>query len=256
MEAHAPLQPSRSLAGTFVESDYRVDRGPPKLNRDDADLIEYKMARYDEEILELDAALGDLLVELEQRGVLDRSWLVITADHGESFGEHGATEHGTNVYGNVTWIPLLIQPPRGVDLIVRDDAVSLLDVTATLSAIGGREIVGDGRDLRWPWPDKGVVKIEFFGDPRKVEARGAIAGQPQRAVIRGDAKLIERAGQRELYRLRDDPGERRDLLVEKPALVAELEHELPPLREGVVERERIDLSSEDEAELRALGYIY
>jgi hypothetical protein len=41
MEAHAPLQPSRSLAGTFVESDYRVDRGPPKLNRDDADLIEY-----------------------------------------------------------------------------------------------------------------------------------------------------------------------------------------------------------------------
>ena len=69
-------------------------------------------ARYQEEIRELDAAVGSLLAELERRGIADRAWVVVTSDHGEAFGEHDVTEHGTTVYGEVARVPLVVQPPR------------------------------------------------------------------------------------------------------------------------------------------------
>jgi arylsulfatase A-like enzyme len=255
MEAHAPLLPSRGFAGTWVEPDPRMHTGPPTLLQDTPAQLAYKMARYDEEILELDAELGRFLAWLDEEGWLDRSWLVITADHGEGFGEHGVTEHGTNVYGGVTHVPLLIQPPAGVALPPCDDAVSLIDVTRTLSAAGGAEPVGDGRDLRDPGSGPRAVQIEFFGDERKAAEHGPLAREPQRAAILGDAKLLEIGGRRELYRLRADPGERQDRLASDAEEAERLGAALPPLRRGEVVAPAADLSPDDEAELRALGYI-
>ena len=69
---------------------------------------------YDDCIADLDEQLGKLVDELDRRGVLERTWLIITSDHGESFGEHaGVFCHGTSLYETELHVPLLIIPPGG-----------------------------------------------------------------------------------------------------------------------------------------------
>ena len=69
---------------------------------------------YDDCIADLDEQLGSLFDELNMRGVLERTWLIITSDHGESFGEHaGVFCHGSSLYQTELHVPLLIIPPGG-----------------------------------------------------------------------------------------------------------------------------------------------
>ena len=101
---------------------------------------------YDDCVADLDEQLGMLLDELLRRGVLDRTWLFITADHGESFGEHaGIFSHGTSLYQTELHVPLLIVPPggRATKRVVKE-TVSLRDLAATIV-----EVVGLGSALRF-----------------------------------------------------------------------------------------------------------
>ena len=69
---------------------------------------------YDECVANLDEHLGLLLGELGRRGALERTWLIITSDHGESFGEQpGFFGHGTSLYQQQLHVPLVIVPPSG-----------------------------------------------------------------------------------------------------------------------------------------------
>ena len=69
---------------------------------------------YDDCIANLDEQLGLLLDELERRGVLESTWVIITSDHGESFGEQpGVFLHGTSLYQPQVHVPLVIVPPPG-----------------------------------------------------------------------------------------------------------------------------------------------
>ena len=69
---------------------------------------------YDDCIADLDEQLGRLIDELGRRDILDQTWLIVTADHGESFGEHpGVFGHGTSLYQTQLHVPLVIIPPRG-----------------------------------------------------------------------------------------------------------------------------------------------
>ena len=68
---------------------------------------------YDACIADLDEQLGMLVEELGRRGVLNRTWLIITADHGESFGEHSEIfSHGTSLYQSELHVPLSDRAPR------------------------------------------------------------------------------------------------------------------------------------------------
>ncbi len=68
---------------------------------------------YDNCIAHVDEMLGQLTGELERRGLLETTWIVITSDHGEGFGEHGLFEHGESLYSTEIHVPLLIVPPLG-----------------------------------------------------------------------------------------------------------------------------------------------
>ena len=69
---------------------------------------------YDDCIADLDEQLGSLFDELRARGVLERTWLIITSDHGESFGEHaGVFCHGSSLYQTELHVPLLDHSPGG-----------------------------------------------------------------------------------------------------------------------------------------------
>ena len=69
---------------------------------------------YDDCVADLDEQLGRLIDELDRRAVLERTWVIIAADHGESFGEHpGVFCHGTSLYQTQLHVPLVIIPPAG-----------------------------------------------------------------------------------------------------------------------------------------------
>jgi arylsulfatase A-like enzyme len=97
---------------------------------------------YDDCVADLDEQLGRLIDELGRRGVLERTWLFITADHGESFGEHpGVYRHGTSLYQTEVRVPLLVMPPGGSPTQKRvTETVSLRDLPATIvDALGLQE---------------------------------------------------------------------------------------------------------------------
>src|SRR5262249_39768461 len=150
----------------------------------------------------LDARLALLFVELEVSGSMDRTWLFVTADHGEAFREHETSSHGSSIYNEQVRIPLIVKPPRGVWLSPTRDAVCLLDVTTTIAAIAGRGGFGAGHDLRQaPIPGRSVG-IEFRGGFRtSIAEYGTTADDPARAVVIGRLKLLERGGSYELYDL-------------------------------------------------------
>jgi arylsulfatase A-like enzyme len=66
---------------------------------------------YDDCLRGLDAEIGRFLRDLRAAGLLDHTWIVITADHGEHFGEHDLFGHGTSLYNELTHVPLLLIPP-------------------------------------------------------------------------------------------------------------------------------------------------
>src|SRR5262249_5584237 len=74
-----------------------------------ADVVAAATAMYDAAIAYDDALLGRVIGALRARGVLDRTILVVVADHGELLGEHGAFGHGRSLYEPLLRVPLLIR---------------------------------------------------------------------------------------------------------------------------------------------------
>ena len=66
---------------------------------------------YDDCLHGMDAELGRFLGGLRESGMLTNTWVVITADHGEHFGEHGHFGHGSSLYNAMTHVPLILIPP-------------------------------------------------------------------------------------------------------------------------------------------------
>ncbi|MDP6538817.1 MAG: sulfatase [Planctomycetota bacterium] len=223
VDAHAPYLPPRDLRGRFAP--WSPFERPEHLAIAQSEAEKRRLeARYDECIAGLDRDLGLLFDELEARGRLADAWIVITSDHGEAFGEHGVTEHGTTVYGEVTHIPLVVVPPAGVLLPAPSDPASLVDVAATLAGVAGAEWTGGGRDLREPAASPAEpTLVEFYGDPAKARRHGELARLPARALVEGSLKLVVHGGASELYDLDADPGELRDLAAERPEDLRRLE---------------------------------
>jgi len=230
-DAHGPYDPVPEFRGRFRPPS--LFERPEHLSIDfDARHIDALIDRYDEEIAYLDHQLGFLLDELDRRGVLDRSWVFVTSDHGEAFAEHGVTEHGTNVYDEVVRVPLIVLPPAGVWLDRHEGPVSLVDVAATIAGIAGTSLEGPGRDLRILAGRATSVSIQFYGDAYKARLHGPLAAEAARAVVHGRYKLIEyRNGRIELYDVLADPGEREDLADELPERAEELRALLEPYGE-------------------------
>ena len=110
---------------------------------------------YDNCIAYLDGRLGELFDVLQRRGVLDRTLVIVTADHGEDLGEHGLFDHGESLYRPEVRVPLLIVlPARSQFSGVVSKVVSLRDLPATIvelvglaggSPFPGRTLLGPGR---------------------------------------------------------------------------------------------------------------
>ena len=95
---------------------------------------------YEAELAYVDRVLGDFLAFLERRGLLNKSLIVFTSDHGEGLNEHGESTHGYFVYESTLRVPLIFRWPAGSKRVSPDriaEPASLLDVAPTiLDALG------------------------------------------------------------------------------------------------------------------------
>ncbi len=226
-------------------------------------------ALYAGEVSYTDAEVGRLLAGLDERGILDQALVIVTADHGETFWEHGDFwNHGLWVYDTTVRVPLLLRLPGERTERVVETPVSTVDVMPTLLELLGLTAPSrvDGVSLvpllRGESLDRGPVFSEAT-QPWHDGAEGWPNAANPRCVRHGPHKYVHApylADLEELYDLTRDPGERTNLLT-SPA-TSEL---LPELRSILEEwgRSREPLPStlgtvESEAarrKLRSLGYL-
>jgi arylsulfatase A-like enzyme len=203
----------------------------------------FAVSAYDDCIADLDEQIGILVDRLRVNGVLDRTWLIITADHGESFGEHsGIFSHGTSLYQTELHVPLLVVPPGGTaKKQVINEAVSLRYLASTIvdlarqtagSPFPGTSLVhfwdktapGSPLDSRSPDPALAEV-VPNPNWPENRDSKGAAKPTwPKGALKDGEWSYIrsEEESREELFHLRTDPNERTNLAAD-PSSQATLE---------------------------------
>ncbi len=216
---------------------------------------------YDGEVRYVDENVKRVLDRLRGEGAFENTVIVVTADHGEAFGEHGALDrrHGLTLYENQLLVPLIMRiPGRGTGGIRVAEQVRLLDLAPTLLDLLGVSAAADmqGRSL--------VPLI----DGRRTVPPAGLAGwgyEPLLAYRSPPWKLIRntRTMRSELYDLVSDPGERTNLAAEQRQVVMMLGVQADEAVAAAVAAGRryqrgtgnVTLSPEQRRGLRALGYL-
>lgn len=183
-----------------------------KLTDDDVGHI---VARYDEGILYSDALLGEFLAGLRAAGVMDRTVLIVTADHGEGLFGHDYFFHDFSLYDDTLRVPLIVKAP-GVAARKSSRQVRLIDLMPTALELAGIEPNGDAQG-------SSLVPLLAGGDAYAGgEYTLAESAVGSRALRSGKWKLILSPKKTELYDLTRDPGEKNDLAGKKKAAASEL----------------------------------
>ena len=211
-------------------------------------------ALYDAGIRYTDDVLRSFFAELESIGFLDHALVIITADHGEEFGDHGGLLHGMSLYEELLHVPLILVGSETAAARVDPRLVSMVDLAPTILKYAGLAVPGhmEGRNLLsddWslPWHEQRI--FAQYADFRY-------------AVRTPRWKLIQypRGNRTHLFDLKRDPSERHNLRHERPELAAALEAELDAWRAGrpaIIDQRgaQDELPQEKIDELRALGYV-
>jgi arylsulfatase A-like enzyme len=197
-------------------------------NKQELSLYDQTLARdgYDNCLFYLDGQLGELFEELQRRGELDRTLVIVTSDHGEGLGEHDLFDHGESLYRPEIGAALVIVPPASSRFQgIVNEIVSLRNLPATIVELVGLEanspFPGPSLANLWrrspPDPDSitfdGVIS-ELTGpnpsDPNK--GRSPAKRGPLVSLAEGDFVYIrnEGDGAEELFNERDDPDELRN----------------------------------------------
>ena len=128
---HAPKRryAEREQSASDAESLYRRSwKRPESITDEERRLL---VDSYDDEIRYLDEQLGRFLDTLHERECFEDALVVITADHGDAFGEHGYFAHPRYLYEELLRVPLFVSPPGEMDTTI-EGPVSTLDVVPTL----------------------------------------------------------------------------------------------------------------------------
>jgi arylsulfatase A-like enzyme len=199
----------------FTRTRERLFEEMKNLSADDwAEIIDL----YDGEIVYVDKAFGDLMTGLRERGLLDKTVVIVLSDHGEEFFEHGGFEHGHTLYNELIRVPLIISAPG----IAREGArvknqVRLLDVTPTVFDLLGFDampyfegvslvpyLTGEGTVANGA--DKLLPSYMAFAEAIRLgPERKALTSLPNKLIY----NVITTGS--EFYNLEDDPGESRNL---------------------------------------------
>jgi arylsulfatase A-like enzyme len=207
MEPHSPYTPAADVRQLFPP------RSPPLtvpaavipswIAQNGSTDAHFYEALYDAEIREADAALGAFFDALRARGLWSNLVVVLTADHGEEFFEHGGFEHNRTLYDEMLHVPLIVKAP-GLQQHVADVQTQAVDLAPTLIALAGGR-VPDGLHGADIWP------LLLGGSTSEPYAYAELVGK-RYALRTREWKFISNLDRRsELYHLTGDAGEHEDL---------------------------------------------
>jgi arylsulfatase A-like enzyme len=176
--------------------------------------VEHVVALYDRGIAYADFWIGKLVEGLKKRGLYDRTMIVITADHGDEFFDHGRLEHGTTYYDEMMRVPLIVRVPgQGAGRRVEQE-VGLIDLMPTmLDALNVKtDVEMQGLSLV-PLLRGGKVPV------RPMYAEASMSPIYEAALRTNETKYIRYANGtgHELYDLKADPKETKNLCRPDPA---------------------------------------
>lgn len=235
---------------------------------------------YDGEIQYVDDSLGRVFDRFKEMEIYDNSLIILTADHGEEFKEHGGLIHGHTQYSELVKIPLIIHPPKNYDVErgYYSSYCSLIDIPPTVLAF--LEIDGDfefeGQNLFELITDE---KDKSFENNRSTPTDNYkrpifteyiaykfidVSKEDTKSIYYGDYHLLYdfKTDEYELYNIKEDLFEQNDISDDNPEISEELVAKLISwYKENIYELERIgppehiNLSDEEVENLRGLGYI-
>ncbi len=169
---------------------------------------------YDSELAYTDHEVGRLLQGLQRLRLTERTAIVLTADHGEEFGERGNTRHGRSLFDTLLRVPLVVRPagapaPRRVRA-----PVGTVDLTPTVLGLLGRPVPGglDGVSLQ--------AALQGAAPPSRALFAEQVSGNTALYAVRsGRYKLLHEIlpnPRQLLFDLEADPGELRDISATQP----------------------------------------
>lgn len=220
---------------------------------------------YDGDIVFTDRQLRSLLCALEEKGLLNNTCIILTADHGEEFFEHGGIRHGMTLYNEVLRVPLIFYYPEFIRKgrrVARH--VSLMDIAPTVLDLAGIAVP----------PDMDGVSLmdDLRGSPFRTRAGRSAFSQvglndlaPNKdlvAVTTPEYKYIfdRLSSNEELYVLADDPAERNDVSRTMPDVAAQFRdmvrefYELQAARKPIATG-KAKIDPESARRLKSLGYL-
>ncbi|MCB9590008.1 MAG: sulfatase [Polyangiaceae bacterium] len=202
--------PENTKGQFFLWSHYMDPHDKYQKHAESPDFGNSNRDRYDSEVWYTDKWLGELFKWGEKQPWWKDTAIVITADHGEAFGEHGMWKHAFDVWDVLLKVPLIIKAP-GAEPKHISEMRNHLDIAPTLVDLMGMDALST-------FMGKSLVPEVYGAKPEKretliFELAEDSHNPPRRAVIHGDYKLIVygKGWKYLLFNLKDDPGEEKDL---------------------------------------------
>jgi len=223
----------------------------------------YVEAPYDGEIAYTDSVVGSFIEVLRRHGLYQNTLIVIAADHGEAFGEHGEERHGMFLYDETIHVPLLVKLPGERFSGKRVDArVAIADVAPTLlEAVGASPPKEMQAKSLLPLLEQTKSADQHRGEDQQVYSETTY---PNRAFGWSEVRswrtgkyLYVQAPKRELYDQTTDPGALQNVAPSTPAIADTLDSQLSAftLKSSSRQTERARIDPAQAESLRALGYL-
>ena len=227
-----PMPPHPTADQIADHQEWNAWRSADHMGVQDRDDLRQLIANYDAEIHYADYHVGRLLEYLQNNGLYEDTLIVVTADHGEEFGEHGLYREHWSTHDGTQRVPLLVKPPTDTEYESgrRSQLVTNVDMAPTLAAYTGLEI-----PARWQG-DSVRPLLELADEPWRnaiVFDHGLYTAQ--RAIRTDPWKLVKtyHAGmwksivpETQLFDMNADPWEQLDLSETNPDVVSRLEDQL------------------------------
>lgn len=273
-DPHVLYQPPRRIAEQFYRGDKTT--GPslltdlpmlrawdfPRLKRwlEGVRDPEYPRAMYRGEVHFVDQEIGKLFDYVRSQGLMNRTVIIVIADHGEGLGEHGIYYDHRGLYEHQVRIPFLVRIPGFPRNHVVREMVGHVDLVPTLAELFQLKVEDPGPGLSLARVLRGEPDPAVAGrDHLVIEA----VSNTQVAVRRGGWKLIwpimpqpALPREPELFDLESDPQELRNLAKERPETVASLRSLIEPwIQRGPAQLDTSNMTKERIEQLRSLGYI-
>lgn len=229
--------------------------------------------RYDAEVRNSDDLVGRVLRKLAELRLGDELLIVVTADHGEAFGdEHGLTGHQDVMYDEVLRVPLIVGAPVFEPRRV-SAPVELVDLYPTIASFAGLPVPAEvrGESLRPLLTGSGTARAHPYAFAMRFFFENDDSTH-WLAVRDADWKLLAKTPDHghdgppgwnladpktyfELYRTADDPGEQHDLFESQPQEVARLRRVFEEWTQSLgAKPARVEADDATHEHLRALGY--